>query len=77
MLLLMPFALMFVAESVFAQSAASVPEILKARINAAALALGNNPRAPEHPKANATEIFVTVPHETKYGAARSCARVGP
>ncbi len=44
LLLLMPFALMFAAEPVFAQSAGSVAEILKARIDAAALALGSNPR---------------------------------
>jgi hypothetical protein len=44
MLLLLPFALMFATESTFAQSAASGAEILKARIDAAALALGSNPR---------------------------------
>jgi hypothetical protein len=44
MLLLLPFVLMFAIEPVFAQPAASEAENLKARIDAAALALGSNPR---------------------------------
>jgi putative metallopeptidase DUF4344 len=44
MLLLLPFALMFAAEPIFAQPAASEAENLKARIDAAVLAFGDNPR---------------------------------
>src|SRR6266481_2597024 len=44
MLFLLPFALLFATEPVFAQPAASVAETYKVRIDAAALALGNNPR---------------------------------
>jgi hypothetical protein len=43
-LLLLPFVPMLATEPVFAQTAASEAEKLQARIDAAALALGNNPR---------------------------------
>jgi hypothetical protein len=43
-LLLLPFVLMFAAGPVFAQTPAAETEKLQARIDAAALALGSNPR---------------------------------
>jgi Putative metallopeptidase len=43
MLLLLPFALMFTAETAFAQPVASEVEKIRARIGTASLALGNSP----------------------------------
>jgi hypothetical protein len=76
LVLLLPFVLMLSAEPVFAQPAASEAENLKARIDAAVLALRNNPRfksvSPRYGKqlvefVSGNMLFVLL-HELAHGA---------